>query len=435
MNYVIWKNKDSRDIKGLIISELPPISKPKIKVQETKINGVDGSLIEELGYESYDKTMFIGLSKDYDIDEVIKYFSGTGNIIFSNEPDKYYRATIINQIDYERLLRYRTASVKFRVQPFKYEYQERETILVEQEEQETTDADIQLIDSKITGLSIDTTSEDVEIKVTGKNLLEPKVKTTTFNGITCINNGDGTFTLNGTATESASFRLDQSTHLGNDNLKKYNGDYILTCNELISGTKVDLMQIDTWKLLLSAVANEKSVSGYIDNVDNAFIYVYILKGIKVDNLVIRPMLEKGTIATEFEAYKEKITTPEEILNLDLFYGINNISNSENANMVVSYVEGLSVNNRGNYLSKPIMAITGTGTIELIVNGNKIFSYTFPDGETSVVIDSEKQDAYLGSILKNRNMTGEFPIFKEGKNTIAWNGAITSIKISSKSRWL
>ena len=73
MNYIIWKNTDSRTLKGLIISELPPISKPAMRVQETIVDGVDGSIIEDLGYEAYDKEMLIGLSRDFDINEIIKY--------------------------------------------------------------------------------------------------------------------------------------------------------------------------------------------------------------------------------------------------------------------------------------------------------------------------------------------------------------------------
>ena len=34
-----------------------------------------------------------------------------------------------------------------------------------------------------------------------KNLLNSTVQTTTLNGVTCTNNGDGTYTLNGTATK------------------------------------------------------------------------------------------------------------------------------------------------------------------------------------------------------------------------------------------
>jgi predicted phage tail component-like protein len=120
MNYILWNNKDSRDIKGLLISELPPITKPNLRVKETVIDGVDGSLIEELGYESYDKTVVIGLKIGADIDKIIEFFTGSGEVIFSNEPDKYYIARITKNIDFSRLLRFNVAKVTFRVQPFKY---------------------------------------------------------------------------------------------------------------------------------------------------------------------------------------------------------------------------------------------------------------------------------------------------------------------------
>lgn len=121
MNYILWNGKDSRDIKGLIISELPPITKPNMRVRETIIDGVDGSVIEEMGYESYDKPVVISLKIGADVDQINEFFSGSGQVIFSNEPDRYYIASIIKSIDYARLLRYRVATVTFRVQPFKFD--------------------------------------------------------------------------------------------------------------------------------------------------------------------------------------------------------------------------------------------------------------------------------------------------------------------------
>ena len=231
MNYIIWKEQDSRDIKELLISELPPITKPNMRVKETVIDGVDGSIIEELGYESYDKTIAIGLRVGADIDRVIEYFTGSGKIVFSNEPDKYYIARIINGIDYQRLLRYRVAKVTFRVQPFKY------------------------------------------------------------------------------------------------------------------------------------------------------------------------------------------------------------SGVEYARQATSTRQSMIVENIGNHTSKPIITIEGSGVVELSVNGNAICQYEFPEGENTVVIDSEKQDAYLGNTLKNRYMIGDFPILKKGENTITWSGAVEHIQVEKYSRWL
>lgn len=233
MNYIIWNNKDSRDIKGLLISELPPITKPNLRVKETVIDGVDGSIIEELGYESYDKTIVIGLKIGADVDKVIEYFTGNGEIVFSNEPERYYIARIIKNIDFARLLRFRVATVTFRVQPFKY------------------------------------------------NRVE--------------------------------------------------------------------------------------------------------------------------FAREATADKQSMV----------------------------------VENLGNYTAKPLITITGSGTVVLSLNGTVICNYTFPDNENTVVLDSEKQDAYFSSItnLRNRKMDGIFPVFSKGNNTLAWTGNVQNVRIERYSRWL
>lgn len=120
MEKIIWKGIDSNTIPGLIICELPPITKPKMKTSIIKIDGRDGDIIEELGYESYTKNISIGLTRNYKIDEVIKYFTGTGTLELSNEPNKIYNCKIIDKIDYEKLLRFKKAIVKFHTQPFKY---------------------------------------------------------------------------------------------------------------------------------------------------------------------------------------------------------------------------------------------------------------------------------------------------------------------------
>lgn len=120
MNYIILNGKNSDFVQGLLIQSLPPISKPLLRTQIEEIDGRDGDIVTPLGYSAYDKTISIGLYGNFNIDEVIKYFDTEGIITFSNEPYKYYRFQMISQIDFERLVRYRTANVTFHVQPFKW---------------------------------------------------------------------------------------------------------------------------------------------------------------------------------------------------------------------------------------------------------------------------------------------------------------------------
>ena len=229
-NSIVFKNIESDSIKGLLISELPPITKPQMRTSITEIEGRDGDIVEELGYESYNKPLKIGLTRDFDIDQIIKYFSGSGDLILSNEPDKYYKANCTYQVDYERLLRFKTANVKFHVQPYKYKLNE--------------------------------------------------------------------------------------------------------------------------------------------------------------------------IATELE-----ITEETELIVVN---------------------EGLEV-------SKPIISLYGSGIINISING--ISSFEINIDEEYVVIDSLEEEAYKESILKNRNMNGNFPSLNPGENVITWTGNLTKIIVNPKSRWL
>ena len=120
MSYIILNNKRNTEIKGLIVCSLPPITKPQKKVIIEEVDGADGDIITELGYKAYNKEIVIGLTYNYDIDEIIDYFNSEGIVVFSNENEKYYKYKIYEQIDFEKLLRFKTASVKMHIQPFKY---------------------------------------------------------------------------------------------------------------------------------------------------------------------------------------------------------------------------------------------------------------------------------------------------------------------------
>ena len=235
-DYIILNGVNSNTITGLLISKLPPITKPKQRTQIEEINGRDGDIVTTLGYSAYDKEIQIGLYGDFDIEDVITYFNSNGTVTFSNEPDKYYNYQIIDQIDYEKLIRFKTAKVKMHVQPFKYSAVE----------------------------------------------------------------GTRTFT---------------------------------------------------------------------------------------------------------------ITNEEEI----------------------------TINNSGNYVSKPVVTINGTGTINLEVNGYEVLVIDLGDSASSVTIDTANMEEYNQNTgeLMNRDVTGDYDnlYLNAGSNTISWTGTITQIQITNYSRWL
>ena len=154
-------------------------------------------------------------------------------------------------------------------------------------------------------------------------------------------------------------------------------------------------------------------------------------------------LEEGTIVTDFKSYEthtfDYTANNEEgaeiFENIQVFSPCTTIINTNGTEMNAEYIKPFEVFNEGLENSKPLFVLKGSGTVEISVNGVGNFSYTFPEGENEVYIDSEKEDAYLGTELKNRNMNGEFPILIPKTNKIEWSGDIESISILPRSRWL
>ena len=160
INYIELNGEKSTNVKGLIIQSLPPITKPKMRTSKEAIDGRDGDVVTKLGYSAYDKEVGIGLHGDFDIDDAIAFFDSEGEVVFGNEPDKYYRYQILDQIDFERLVRFRTAKVKMHVQPFKYDAVDRTFDIVNQF--------LHIEDSTSTKFGITVTSSDGSVRVSGR---------------------------------------------------------------------------------------------------------------------------------------------------------------------------------------------------------------------------------------------------------------------------
>lgn len=163
-----------------------------------------------------------------------------------------------------------------------------------------------------------------DIKTVGKNLLDPTLDTTTQNGITCTNNGDGTYTLNGTATKT--FDL-ATTSVGKDPLSDIliaGQTYRLVGNSKKSNIKVNLAQ---WGSDWSVISNNYDLGeGVNAKISPSASYIRvdfnIPDGASCNNLVLKPMLTTDLNATydDFVPYTEStahIDSSTEFPNFDL----------------------------------------------------------------------------------------------------------------------
>ena len=89
-------------------------------------------------------------------------------------------------------------------------------------------------------------------------------------------------------------------------------------------------------------------------------------------------------------------------------------------------------NPGTVYSKPTITVNGTGEITLMINMQII---ELSDIATSIVIDSELEEAYLGSTSMNECMSGEFPRLQPGLNAISWTGEVNSVVVQPNWRTL
>ena len=245
-DYVIINGTNSNTITGLAINLLPPISKPPLRVMTEEIDGRDGDLITDLGYGSYDKTMTISLWGSFNIDTIIGFFNSEGTIVFSNEPDKYYNFKIINQIDYEKLLKFKTAEITLHCQPFKYPLVETPIEIIneyvdgegENINLNNTKASTMKIDLKgnttqngtptpSSPIDVNVVSGDNEVVVCGKNLYKSNTSYTWTSSNTTwyfINGSDGAWGSNmGDKTELKAFVKNGTTYTIGVNISGVSG--------------------------------------------------------------------------------------------------------------------------------------------------------------------------------------------------------------------
>ena len=94
--------------------------------------------------------------------------------------------------------------------------------------------------------------------------------------------------------------------------------------------------------------------------------------------------------------------------------------------------GTIITNPGSVYSEPILTVTGSGDITLMV-GTTIVELTDISG--NIVIDSALQEAYKGTTLMNDHMSGDFPVLKPGQNAVSWSGNVMRVVVRPNWRTL
>lgn len=145
-----------------------------------------------------------------------------------------------------------------------------------------------------------------KVTVRGKNLLKPTLETTTLNGVTCTNNGNGTYTLNGTATSDADFILCNYSLKANTTYK------LVGCPKGGSDSTYYLNP----RGYEHDIGNGKVITRDLSTDWNNSMNIVIKSGVKVNNLLFKPMLTYDLNATynDFEPYKEQSATLPYTLN-------------------------------------------------------------------------------------------------------------------------
>ena len=118
----VWNGVNSTT-KGIYVLEYPPIIIPEERVTFIDIPGRSGSLTTIEGEDVYnDITLsFKCIIRDTtNIDAVIAFLHGAGNLSYPIRPGGHYEARIVNQIPLEKILRgnpHRSFTVNFRCKP------------------------------------------------------------------------------------------------------------------------------------------------------------------------------------------------------------------------------------------------------------------------------------------------------------------------------
>lgn len=243
----------------------------------------------------------------------------------------------------------------------------------------------------------------------GKNLLNPILQTTTKNGVTCTANGDGTYTLNGTATANTAFIL------SGDILSLFGTNKKLKMIGTPKGGASNSYRIQMWRQL--DVPDE--LYDYGDGVEilaptgNHNIAIWITNKFVCNNLIFKPMIVDASLypdATydDFEPYTGGIPSP----NPDYPQEIKSVVNPTVKVCGKNLWDNFKTLSSGNVEQKNGTYIATTSTMQvdltpgsvgvrpLLLKANNTYTFSL---KTTVSISSNKYVCLTYTNGKNKNI--------------------------------
>lgn len=388
-NYIILNGTNSNTITGLLIQSLAPISKPLMRTEIEEIDGRDGDIITPLGFSAYDKQITIGLYGTYDINAIIAFFNSEGTVTFSNEPDKYYNYQIYDQIDFERLVRFKTATVTLHCQPFKF----------------ATTGESQTLDS---GTPI--SAEGTNLVLEGSQLapfsqFDLKGNTTqqTYTGKNLFNKN--TVTL-GKRIGSGGGLYDSSDGFASDYISaNENTTYVV--NYAVTSYNQRIAFYNSSKTFISKI---ESGSSFATPTDTAYIRICAAQ-----TILDSAQLEKGSTSTSYEKFCGGTASPNPDYPqaVQVVTGENIVKirgkNLLDLNFTDGSANGVSFTNNGD----------GTLTARGTTTGNVSYSLS-PASLGSLVLGNGKTYTQRVEVISGTQNLNVVPSFKNSGDTVVYN---------------
>lgn len=183
MNNISW-NETTFISKGVVIENIPTITKPKKRITTYTIPGRNGVLnVDEGTYEPISLTLNCHFQDgNANILELNNWLDGFGKL--SLDGIKYYEGIINNNIPYEQITNFKKFQINFQLNPIQKKF-----------EATTEDIDVSQATNTIEVLSTTKTAPIIELEGTGQLII--RINETTFT----LDNTDGVYTLDSGAME------------------------------------------------------------------------------------------------------------------------------------------------------------------------------------------------------------------------------------------